>query len=107
MENSKQATPPDAYDFIVVGSGSGGFDSMANPTKSFGGRPDFQFIARRHIPSPRCSFSVNSALVFLPVTWKSLAAMSALRCEVRWGKRNQVGEIGSAKQTLRLGNAPK
>src|ERR1700760_3090417 len=43
---------------------------MAKPTKSSVGRPFFQFIATRHMPSPRCSFRVNSALALVPVTSK-------------------------------------
>jgi hypothetical protein len=64
--NGKNVSPP------------GGRDSMANPTKSSGGFPLFQFIATRAMPSPRWSFSVNSALAFLPVTWKSLDAIFVL-----------------------------
>src|SRR5690242_8027965 len=43
---------------------------MAKPTKSFGGWPFFQFMPISVMPSPRCSFNVNSALLFVPTTSK-------------------------------------
>jgi len=46
----------------------GSLYSIADPTKLSGGFPFFQFIARRAIPSPRWTFSVKSAAVFLPLT---------------------------------------
>src|SRR5262249_38045202 len=49
----------------------GSLYSMAKPTKSSGGSFFFQFMASRHMPSPRWSLGVNSALGFLPTTWKS------------------------------------
>jgi len=46
--------------------------SIANPTKSRGGVPVFQFIAARTMPSPRYSVSVNGAVELLPLTLKSV-----------------------------------
>src|SRR5262249_48296113 len=47
--------------------------SMPKPTKSSGGVPSFQFIARSAIPSPRWTFRAKSALAFAPATWNSAA----------------------------------
>src|ERR1700754_1721884 len=44
----------------------GSWYSIAKPTKSRGGSPVFQFMAIRSMPSPRCSFKLNNALLFLP-----------------------------------------
>jgi hypothetical protein len=46
----------------------GSRNSMAKPTKLRGGLPFFQFIARSAMPSPRCTFSVNGACEFAPVS---------------------------------------
>jgi hypothetical protein len=44
--------------------------SMAKPTKSRGGVPDFQFMAARTMPSPRYSVNVNGAAALTPSTLK-------------------------------------
>src|SRR5690348_5577825 len=44
---------------------------MANPAKSSGGVPFFQFMVSRSIPSPRWSFNENGAAAFDPIASKS------------------------------------
>src|SRR5258706_10216739 len=68
--------------------------SIAKPTKSSGGRPCFQFIARRHMPSPRCALSVKSAAPFFPSTWHASfvivfaprPSLAVVNCGVCYGR---------------------
>src|SRR4029453_18308075 len=60
-------------------SPSGSLYSRAKPTKSRGGSASFQFMARRVMPSPRCSFKVKGALAFLAIIWKSSGILGSFR----------------------------